>query len=61
MVVNGRRLTRENGMTKSAKSEHLRTRLDRLDAALVPGSSSGGMRPVALKNEAGADKAFCQS
>ena len=48
-------------MTKSAKSEQLRTRLDRLDSALVPGSSCGGMRPVALKAEAGADKAFCQS
>jgi len=48
-------------MTKSAKSEQLRTRLERLDSALVPGSSCGGMRPVALKAEAGADKAFCQS
>jgi hypothetical protein len=48
-------------MTKSTKSEQLRTRLERLDAAFIPGSFSGGMRPIALKNEAGADKAFCQS
>jgi hypothetical protein len=60
-VVDDRRQLRENGMTKSAKSEQLRMRLERLDAALVPGSSSGDVRPVALKAEAGADKAFCQS
>lgn len=43
-------------MTKSTKSEQLRVQLKGLDASLVPDSTKGNARPLALKVIEGDDR-----